>query len=88
MLELRPRSDLIQLDDTGLAERLDRACQANDAAKKRWGWHYYLYLLNWAPRALVHDPYDYWFPIHIIGEIRDITAEIERRITVRKNAQP
>jgi hypothetical protein len=86
MLELAARSDLIQLDDAGLADRLDRAWQAHEAAKKRWGWHYYLYLFNWMPRALVQDPYDYWFPIHIICEIRDINAEIERRIQVRRHA--
>ena len=86
MLELAARSDLIQLDDAGLADRLDRAWQANESAKKRWGWHYYLYLFNWMPRALVQDPYDYWFPIHIVCEIRDITAEIERRVQVRQNA--
>jgi hypothetical protein len=86
MLELTAHPDLIQLDDAGLAERLDRAWQANESAKKRWGWRYYLYLINWMPRALVQDPYDYWFPIHILSEIRDITAEIERRVQVRKSA--
>jgi hypothetical protein len=86
MLELAARSDLIQLDDAGLAECLDRAWQANESAKKRCGWRYYLYLINWMPRAPVQDPYDYWFPIHIRSEIRDITAEIERRVQVRKSA--
>ena len=85
-LMLTARSDLIQLDDAGLADRLDRAWQANELAKKRWGWRYYLYLFNWMPRALVQDPYNYWFPIHILNEIRDINAEIERRIQVRKSA--
>jgi len=88
MMELGPRSDLIKLDDIDLADRLERALQAMDAAKKRYGWQYHLYLLNWSPRQLVQDPYDYWYPSHIRSEIRDITAEIERRITVRKNAQP
>ena len=88
MLDLMPRPDLVQLDDAGLATRLDRALLADDSAKKRWGWQYYLHLLKWGPRALVEDPYDYWYPIHIVSEIRDITAEIERRIKVRKNAQP
>jgi hypothetical protein len=86
MLELTARSDLIQLDDAGLADRLDRAWQANESARKRWGWRYYLYLFNWMPRPLVQDPYDYWFPIHILSEIRDINAEIERRVQVRKSA--
>jgi hypothetical protein len=85
MLELTARSDLIQLDDVGLADRLDRAWQANESAKKRYGWRYYLYLFNWMPRALVQDPYDYWYPSQILGEIRAITAEIERRVQVRKN---
>jgi hypothetical protein len=87
MMELGPRSDLIQLDDTGLAERLDRALQASDSVKKRYGWLYHFYLLNWSPRRLVQDPYDYWYPSHIRSEIRDITAEIEHRIQVRKNAR-
>ena len=86
MLELTARRDLMQLDDAELADRLDRAWQANDAAKKRYGWLYRLYLLSWSPRLLVQDPYDYWYPSHIVSEIRDITAEIERRVQVRKNA--
>ena len=85
MLELTARSDLIQLDDAGLADRLDRAWQANETARKRWGWRYYLYLFNWMPRARVQDPYDYRFPVHILSEIRDINAEIERRVQVRKS---
>jgi hypothetical protein len=86
MLELTARSDLTQLDDAGLADRLVRAWQANEAARKRWGWRYYFYMINWMPRALVQDPHDYWFPSHILSEIRDINAEIERRVQVRKSA--
>ena len=86
MLELAARSDLIQLDDAGLADRLDRAWQAHEAAKKQYGWLYKLYLFSWMPRVLVREPRDYWFPSHIRSEIRDIPAEIERRIQVRRHA--
>jgi hypothetical protein len=87
MMELGPRSDLIQLNDTDLADRLDRALQAIDSAKKRYGWLlYHAYLLSWSPRRLVQDPYDYWYPSHIRAEIRDITREIEHRVQVRKSA--
>jgi hypothetical protein len=86
MLELTARRDLMQLDDTGLADRLDRAWQANESVKKKFGWRYWLYLYNWMPRVLVEDPFDYWYPSQILSEIRDITAEIERRVQVRKNA--
>jgi hypothetical protein len=86
MLELTARSDLFQLDDAELADRLDRAWQAHELAKKRYGWLYKLYLFSWMPRVFVQDPRDYWFPSHIRSEIRDITTEIERRIQVRRRA--
>jgi hypothetical protein len=87
MLELTTRSDLMQLDDAALAGRLDRAWQANDSFKKKFGWLYWINLYNWTPRVLVQDPYDYWYPSHVVAEIRDILAEIERRVRVRKSAE-
>lgn len=86
MLELVARSDLTQLDDAGLADRLDKAWQAHELAKKRYGWLYTFYSICWMPRMFTLDPREYWFPSHIRSEIRDITAEIERRIQVRRHA--
>jgi hypothetical protein len=86
MLELapQPRPDLLQLDDAGLADRLEKAFEGLGAAKRRFGWLFRLYLLSWSPRRLLPDPRDYWYPSHIRGEIIDILAEVERR----KQARP
>jgi hypothetical protein len=83
MLELSPRPDLVQLDDTGLADRLDRAFEGLETAKKQFGWFFRLYLYSWAPRQIVQDPRDYWFPSQIKREIDAILAEIERRKQTR-----
>jgi hypothetical protein len=83
MLELAPRTDLVQLDDAGLADRLDRALEGLEAARKRYGWLFPLYLLSWEPRRIVRDPRDYWYPSHIRSEIVDILAEVERRKQTR-----
>ena len=79
MLELVPRSDLVQLGDLELADRLDRALEGLQNAKRRFGWLFPVYLLSWAPRRVVPDPRDYWYPSHIRSEIVDILAEVERR---------
>lgn len=86
MLELAPRSDLARLDDIELADRLDRALEGLEDAKKRWGWEFPLILFSWAPRRIVSDPRDYWYPSHIKSEISDILAEIERRKQARNDA--
>ena len=83
MLELAPRTDLAQLDDAGLADRLDRAFEGLESAKKRFGWFFLLQMFSWSPRQIVKDPRDYWTPSHIRSEIRDIMAEIERRTQKR-----
>jgi len=85
MLELapRPRPDLLQLDDAGLADRLDQAFEGLEAAKKRFGWEFRLKMLSWSPRRVVQDPRDYWYPSHIRSEIGDILAEVERRMQAR-----
>ncbi|WP_213736711.1 hypothetical protein [Bradyrhizobium sp. dw_411] len=86
MLELTKRADLIRLEDIELADRLERAWQANQSVRKRYGWAYYLMLFNMTPRVIVQDPYDYLDPSHIVSEIRAITREIERRVQIRKSA--
>ena len=86
--DLAPRTDLVQLDDAGLADRLDRAWQANLSLRKRYGWLlYWSELLNsGTPTLTTDDPWDYQSPSYIRREISDIIAETERRIQVRKNA--
>src|SRR5438067_1615753 len=86
MLDLTPRSDLAQLDDVALVERLNHAWQAHEAVKDRYGAGYYLNLFSWQPLTWVEDPREYIFPIHILSEIRDINAELKRRVTGRKQA--
>jgi hypothetical protein len=83
MLELAPRSDLAQLGDTELADRLEQALEGLEFAKRRYGWLFPLYLLSWTTRRTVPDPRDYWYPSHIKGEISDILAEIEKRKQAR-----
>ncbi|MHC2257790.1 hypothetical protein ACVILK_007482 [Bradyrhizobium embrapense] len=84
LLGLGTRTDLVFLSDEQLGDRLERAMRADDNARKRLGWQYYTRFLSWSPRLIVEDPYDYWFPEHIMAEIRDVTKEIERRLSVRK----
>ena len=84
MLDLVPRSDLANLDDSELAKRLDLAVQAHEAIKMRYGFLYFFYSLSWQPRIAVDGPREYWFPSHVVSEIRDIKDEMERRITERK----
>jgi hypothetical protein len=79
MLELAPRPDLAQLDDAGLANRLELAFEGLENAKKRLGWFFLLHMFAWSPRRIVQDPRDYWTPSHVRSEIVDILAEIERR---------
>jgi hypothetical protein len=83
MYEFAPRPDLVQLDDAGLADRLDRAFEGLEAAKKRFGWLFWPYLLSSYPRTIVQDPRDYWYPSQIRQEISHIQAEIKRRIRTR-----
>jgi hypothetical protein len=84
MLDLASRSDLNQLGDTELAERLDLAYQANDSMRKRFGYSYYFYSLSWMPRIVVRDPRDYWYPSHVLLEIQDILKEMKQRVAKRK----
>jgi len=85
MFEFAPRPDLVRLDDAGLADyRLDRAFEGLEAAKKRFGWLLWPYLLSGFPRTIVQDPRDYWYPSQIRREIVQILAEVERR----KQARP
>jgi hypothetical protein len=84
MLELAPRPDLAQLDDAGLADRLDRAFEGLEHAKKQRGWFFLLYMFSWSPRRVVQDPRDCWYPSHIRSEIGDILAEVERRKQARQ----
>lgn len=86
LLGLGTRSDLVALSDSQLAERLERAEMADDNAKKRYGWGYYSDFFSWTPRLIVEDPCDYWFPSHIMAEISDITKEVERRLSLRRQA--
>jgi hypothetical protein len=87
LLGLATRSDLVFLSDSQLADRLERAERADDNAKKRYGWRYYFDFFSWTPRLIVKDPSDYWFPSHIRSEISDITKEIERRLSLRRQAE-
>jgi hypothetical protein len=84
MLDLVSRSDLAELGDAKLAERLDLALQAHESMKRRYGFLYFFYALSWQPRIAVHDPREYWFPSHVVSEIQDIKDEMERRIAERK----
>jgi len=84
MFEFAPRPDLVRLDDAGLADRLDRAFEGLEAAKRRFGWRFWLYLLPGCTRTIVQDPRDYWYPSQIRSEITHILAEFERR----KQARP
>ena len=83
MFEFDPRPDLVQLDDAGLANRLDRAFEGLEAAKKRFGWLFWPYLLSVYPRTIVQDPRDYRYPSQIRLEINHIIAEIKRRQQAR-----
>ena len=84
MLDLVSRSDLAELGDAKLAERLDLALQALESMKRRYGIFYFFYALSWQPRIAVNDPREYWFPSHVESEIRDIENEMKRRIAERK----
>ena len=84
MLDLVSRSDLAELSDAKLAERLDLALQALETMKKRHGIFYFFYSLSWQPRNAVNDPREYWFPSHVKSEIRDIENEMKRRIAELK----
>jgi hypothetical protein len=89
MLDLspRPRSDLVELGDAELAERLDAALDAFEIFKKKYGFLFPLYLLLGTLRALVKDPHEYAYPRHIQCEIRDIHEEMERRLAARQRPQ-
>jgi hypothetical protein len=86
MLDLSPspRSDLVELSDAELAERLDAAIDAYEIVKKKYGFLFSLYLLLGTLRTIVKDPHEYVYPRHIQCEIRDIYDEMERRVAARK----
>jgi hypothetical protein len=88
MLDLGlPRSDLAQLSDAELVDRGNAALHAYEALKERYGFDFSLHLLSWRPRTLVKDPHEYWYPSHVLSEIRDIRDEMERRLASRRPRQ-
>jgi hypothetical protein len=88
MLDLGlPRTDLAQLSDGELVDRGNAALDAYEALEDKYGFAFSLHLLSWRPRTLVKDPHEYWYPSHVLSEIRDIRGEMERRLTSRRRRQ-
>ncbi len=87
MLDLTKRPDLAALSDAQLADRLEKAETADDNNKKRYGWWYPFYCITGGPRVLVADPNEYWYPLHVRAELRDIARELDRRIVLRRQAE-
>jgi hypothetical protein len=78
--DLRGRMENGVLSDAELLERGNAALHAYEALKQRYGFDFALHLLSWGPRTLVKDPHKYWYPSHVLSEIRDIRDEMERRM--------
>jgi hypothetical protein len=85
MLDLGlPRSDLAQLTDEELLDRGNAALDAYEIFEKTNG---IFGFLSWKPRALVKDPHEFTYLIHVLCEIRDIRDEMERRVASRRPGQ-